>query len=130
MLKNLELYSNQDENTKLELITGIAAKLEGGNDIDTQLQPHAAGKLSWTSIMCRIGLVICEDCTGHRPSTLKRDEHQVQAAREVTVSVTPGHWGGRNYLFVFLLLLDESFNMILLQSLAGFPHPLASAFAS
>lgn len=83
--------------------------------------------------MCRIGLVLCEDCTGHRALTLKRDEHQDQATSGIGVSVTPGHWGGVE-IFVRVPAApyrDRSYdNMLLLQSLAGFPHPLASAFGS
>jgi hypothetical protein len=85
---------DEDEDTKLELVTGTAAEVERGNDVNTHLQPHAAEKLSWTSIMCNVSLVECEDCTGHWASTLKRDEHQDQATSGVSVWVTSGHWGG------------------------------------
>jgi hypothetical protein len=40
------VLQDRDENTKLELKTGTAAELKCGNDIDTQLQSHAAQRLS------------------------------------------------------------------------------------
>jgi hypothetical protein len=79
---------NQDGNTKLERNTGTAAESDPGNNIDTQLQQsHAAEKLSWSSVLCRIGLV---ECARHRAETHKRDEHQDQPTSGVTVSASLG----------------------------------------
>jgi hypothetical protein len=75
---------DQDGITKLERNTGTAAKSESGNDIDTQIHPHAAAKPSWTSIICRMGVVECKDCARHRALTDKRDEHQDRATSGLT----------------------------------------------
>ena len=84
--------------------------------------------------MCRIGLVECEDCTGHRASTLKPDEHQEQATSEVIVPTAPGQWGRVEKLVHVPApapapYRDEIYDMILLSFL-GIPNPLAFAFGS
>ncbi|KAE8446772.1 hypothetical protein EG329_011677 [Mollisiaceae sp. DMI_Dod_QoI] len=89
-LKLGPLLQDREVNTKLERNTGTATESDPGNDIDTQLQSHASKKLSWASIMCRIGLVDCEDCAHRRASTHKRDEHQDLARSGVTISAGPG----------------------------------------
>ncbi len=67
----------QDGNTKPEHNTSTKEESNSSNDI-TQLQSYANKKLSLTSIMCRIGLMECEDCGYHRASKDKPDIYQEQ----------------------------------------------------
>lgn len=123
----IPLY-NQDGNTKLERNTGTAAESDPGNDINTQLQSHAAKKLSWTSIICRIGLVECEDCACHRASTHKRDKHQDQAISGVTVSAGLGQTSVVETT-VHAPYQDASYYNTLALFLVDYPLPLVSAMA-
>jgi hypothetical protein len=112
------VLQDRDENTKLELKTGTAAELKCGNDIDTQLQSHAAQRLSW--------IVKCEDCTGHRTSAIKRDAHQDQATSEVIVWEPRG--GGEILIPAPAPAYRHNLYDIVVLSLLGMPHPLASVF--
>lgn len=121
---------DRDRNTKLERNTSTAAESDPGNDIDTQLHSHAAEKLSWNSIMCRVGLVGCEDCARHhRASTHKHDEHQNQATSEVTLSA------GLGQTIVIEIVVHARYQNrsyyynVLAPWLNGYPQPLASALA-
>jgi hypothetical protein len=120
---------DQDRNTKLEHNTGPAAESDPGNDIDTQLHSHAADKLSWNSIMCRIGLVECDDCVRHhRASTHKHDEHQDQATSGVNLSAGLGQTIVIE-IKVHAPYQDRSYYNVLAPWLTGYPQPLASALA-
>ena len=120
---------DRDRNTKLERNTGTAAEFDPCNDIDTQLHSHAAEKPSWNSIMCRIGLVECNNCARHhRASTNKHDEHQNHATSEVTLSA------GLGQTIVIEIVVparyqDRSYRNVLAPWLNGYPQPLASALA-
>jgi hypothetical protein len=96
-------------------------ELKCGNDIDTQLQSHAAQRLSW--------IVKCEDCTGHRTSAIKRDGgHQDQATSEVIVWEPRG--GGEILIPAPAPAPAYRHNLydIVVLSLLGMPHPLVSVF--
>lgn len=119
---------NQDGNTKLERNTGTAAESDPGNNIDTQLQQsHAAERLSWTSVLCRIGLV---ECARHRAETHKRDEHQDQATSGVTVSAGLGQTIVVKIGVVHAPYPDQRYYDQLALYSAIYPPELAFAMAS